>query len=163
MKMPIEILPYSPLFKEAVIQLILSIQQKEFGIPITRADQPDLENICAFYQQGKGNFWIAKRGNMVIGTTALVDLQNGEGALRKVFVDASYRGKPWCVAKSLLDTMLAWAKTQQMQTVFLGTTSVFLAAHRFYEKNGFDEIKSEELPETFPRMALDSKFYRKTV
>lgn len=34
-----------------------------------------------------------------------------------------------------------------------------LAAHRFYEKNGFRELARSELPERFPVMAVDSKFY----
>ncbi|MGO7422080.1 GNAT family N-acetyltransferase, partial [Rhizobium ruizarguesonis] len=43
---------------------------------------------------------------------------------------------------------------------FLGTTDKFVAAHRFYEKNGFTEIAKSALPRTFPLMAVDSKFYR---
>jgi hypothetical protein len=44
--------------------------------------------------------------------------------------------------------------------VYLGTTPLYLAAHRFYEKSGFVEIKREELPEGFPVMEVDRKFYR---
>ena len=43
--------------------------------------------------------------------------------------------------------------------VLLGTTEKFVAAQRFYEKNGFAEIEREELPVTFPLMAVDVKFY----
>jgi N-acetylglutamate synthase-like GNAT family acetyltransferase len=46
-----------------------------------------------------------------------------------------------------------------VREIFLGTTSAFLAAHRFYEKNGFGEIAKTELPAAFPVMAIDSKFY----
>ncbi|MES1217848.1 MAG: GNAT family N-acetyltransferase, partial [Bacteroidota bacterium] len=39
----------------------------------------------------------------------------------------------------------------------------FIAAQRFYEKNGFKEIRKQELPETFPVMEVDIKFYRFSV
>ena len=35
------------------------------------------------------------------------------------------------------------------------------AAHRFYEKQGFTLIDPAELPASFPRMAVDSRFYRR--
>ena len=47
-----------------------------------------------------------------------------------------------------------------VREVYLGTTAKFLAAHRFYEKNGFVEIDHSELPESFPVMVVDTKFYR---
>ncbi|MBB2688201.1 UNVERIFIED_ORG: RimJ/RimL family protein N-acetyltransferase [Rhizobium etli] len=37
---------------------------------------------------------------------------------------------------------------------------MFVAAHRFYEKNGFTEIARSALPRAFPLMAVDNKFYR---
>ena len=47
-----------------------------------------------------------------------------------------------------------------LKTIYLGTTEKFLAAHRFYEKSGFELIEPESLPATFPRMAVDKRFYR---
>ena len=44
--------------------------------------------------------------------------------------------------------------------VFLGTRPEMLAAHRFYEKHGFVRIEESELSPSFPRMRLDSIFYR---
>ncbi len=32
--------------------------------------------------------------------------------------------------------------------------------HRFYEKNGFEEINPDTLPASFPRMTIDTKFYK---
>ncbi len=52
----ITIVPFSKLYQSGVEDVILPIQQTEFGIPITLADQPDLIDIPSFYQKGKGNF-----------------------------------------------------------------------------------------------------------
>jgi hypothetical protein len=50
-----------------------------------------------------------------------------------------------------------------VRELYLGTTAKYLAAHRFYEKNGFREIARTALPESFPVMAVDTKFYTRTL
>jgi N-acetylglutamate synthase-like GNAT family acetyltransferase len=137
----------------------LPIQREEFGIAITAEDQPDLFDIPGFYQRGAGNFWLALHEGRVVGTVALVDIGGGLGALRKMFVHRDYRGGQPGVARALLDTLRGWARERGLQAIYLGTTAKYLAAHRFYEKNGFREVAAAELPPSFPRMAVDTKFY----
>ncbi|MGO4381156.1 GNAT family N-acetyltransferase [Pseudoduganella sp. RAF53_2] len=156
----IEIVPYEPAYQDGVVSVILPIQREEFGVPITLEAQPDLLDIPGFYQQGSGNFWVALDEREVIGTISLLDIGNGQAALRKMFVKAAYRGKEHGVAQRLMNELVAWSGAHGVREVFLGTTSFFLAAHRFYEKNGFDEIRKDELPPTFHFMPVDSKFYR---
>jgi len=149
--------------QEQVLQLILNIQQQEYDIPITKADQPDLLSIESFYQQGNGNFWVACDGDQVVGTIALLDIGNAQVALRKMFVQAEYRGKVWNTATLLLQQVITWAQQQQITQIYLGTTVQFIAAHRFYEKNGFQEIEVIQLPASFPVMPVDKKFYQLSV
>ncbi len=146
--------------QEELIQMILTIQQREFAIAITRDDQPDLANIPHFYQQGNGNFWLALHGTKVVGSVGLIDIGNHQVALRKMFVDAGFRGPQCAVAQSLLSTVLNWVNQKGVHSIFLGTTDKFLAAHRFYEKQGFERISQGELPPTFPVMHVDTVFYR---
>jgi GNAT superfamily N-acetyltransferase len=153
--------PYGGENPDAIYDLILPIQREEFGVAITREAQPDLADIPAFYQQGHGNFWLAVRSGAVVGTIALKDIGNGQVALRKMFVRRQERGSG--VAKALLDTALVWARARGVTDIFLGTTALYLAAHRFYEKNGFVEIDKSDLPGTFPVMAVDTKFYHYTL
>lgn len=143
----------------AIAAVILPIQQLEFGVPITLDAQPDLGNIRDFYQHGCGNFWVAEANGSVVGTIALLDIGGGNAALRKMFVAERFRGKEHGVAQSLLRNLLKWAAEKGVERVYLGTTAKFLAAHRFYEKNGFTEIAREQLPESFPIMSVDTKFY----
>jgi GNAT superfamily N-acetyltransferase len=158
----IAIEPYSDAYKKGVRDLILDIQQKEFQVDIDIERQPDLLDIPGFYQKNKGNFWIAKSGDVVIGTISLLDIGNHQGALRKMFVDKQYRGKEHGAAQKLLYALFDWAIDKGIQEIFLGTTEKFIAAHRFYEKNGFREIPKNDLPETFPVMQVDVKFYKFT-
>ena len=146
--------------QKSVIDLILEIQQKEFEIPIRLEDQPDLLRIPEFYQQGNGNFWVAVHEDQVVGTVSLVDIGNGQCALRKMFVRKAFRGPVHRTATLLLQALREWATERAVHDVYLGTTAKFLAAHRFYEKSGFDEISADDLPKSFPRMAVDTKFYR---
>lgn len=154
---------YQPSDQEQVLQLILNIQQQEYNIPITKEDQPDLLTIDSFYQQGNGNFWVACDGDHVVGTIALLDIGNQQVALRKMFVQAEYRGKVWNTATLLLQKSISWAQQQQVTQIYLGTTLQFIAAHRFYEKHGFQEIEVIQLPASFPVMQVDKKFYQLSV
>jgi len=151
--------PFRPADEPAVLDVILPIQQAEFGIAITAADQPDLRDIPGFYQSGRGAFLVAELDGAVIGTIGLRDIGNGQGALRKMFVKAAFRGREFGVAQALLDRLLATARAAGVAQVILGTTDKFLAAHRFYEKHGFVRVAPEDLPPAFPRMAVDSRFY----
>ncbi len=153
---------FSAADQRGVIDVILPIQNQEFGIPISEQQQPDLHDIQQLYQRGTGDFWIARCDGKVVGTLGLKDIGNAQAALRKMFVSAPYRGRDYGVAALLLKALLQHAQAEKVKDVFLGTTDKFLAAHRFYEKNGFQEIPVSALPEAFPLMAVDSKFYRLT-
>lgn len=155
----IEIVPFSKEHKAGVIDVILPIQQSEFGMSITLKDQPDLDDIPGFYQRGSGNFWVALSGAQVVGTISLLDIGGAQGALRKMFVRSEYRGPNHQVARRLLETLIEWCQEKKIREVFLGTTAKFVAAHRFYEKWGFAEIPKADLPAAFPLMSVDSKFY----
>ncbi|MGG0463733.1 GNAT family N-acetyltransferase [Priestia aryabhattai] len=151
--------PYTSKYQQQVVDLILHIQQQEYQIPITEKDQPDLFKIENFYQQGNGNFWVAVCNEKVVGSVALIDIGSRQVALRKMFVAKSYRGATFKTAYRLLHTAIAWAKEKEVEGIYLGTTLQYRAAHRFYEKNGFQAIDKEKLPANFPVMNVDKKFY----
>lgn len=50
--MSVSIAPYADAQRDGVRDLIVPIQQQEFDIPITYADQPDLQDIPGFYRKG---------------------------------------------------------------------------------------------------------------
>lgn len=158
-----EVVPFRPEFQRQVLDLIVGIQRDEFGLPISAEQQPDLRRIPGFYQVRSGNFWVALRGADVVGTIALLDIGASQGALRKMFVHPDFRGSRVGTSKRLLDELFAWSVCHALRDVFLGTTPQFLAAHRFYEKNGFREIGRSALPAAFPIMEVDEKFYHRSL
>ena len=88
------------------------------------------------------------------------DIENGQAALRKMFVAERCRGPSVRVGAKLLESLLIHARQKHLKSIYLGTTEQFVAAHRFYEKNGFVPIDVRSLPPTFPLMAVDTRFYR---
>jgi len=154
---------YSAKYKNEIIALILNIQNNEFDIAITSDQQPDLHRIQDYYQTGRGNFWVAVKAGNVIGTISLIDIGNSQAALRKMFVHKDYRGSIHGTANHLLSELLDWSKSKSIQEIYLGTTSKFHAAYRFYEKNHFIEIEKSMFPKNFPVMEVDTKFYKLTL
>lgn len=157
----VQLRPFETDDTAGIIDLILTIQREEFGLAITSADQPDLYAIPDFYLRGRGAFLVAVDEGLVVGTAALKDIGGGQAALRKMFVAATHRGRDKGVASQLLDRLLGEAAQAGVSEIFLGTTEVLRAAHRFYEKNGFHPIAPDALPESFPRMAVDTRFYHR--
>jgi N-acetylglutamate synthase-like GNAT family acetyltransferase len=159
----IEVVAHSEALQQGVVDLILAIQRDEFAFDIGAKDQPDLLDVGNFYQTGAGNFWVALADSEVVGTIALRDIGNRQGALRKMFVKASHRGREHAIASRLLRQLLESATASRVRELFLGTTEKFIAAHRFYEKNDFARIRVEALPAGFPRMSLDTRFYHRSL
>ena len=162
--MKIQIIPYQKQYDDAIASLIVSVQQHEFNVKITLEDQPDLQDIDKFYRKGSGNFWCAlsPEGELV-GTIALIDIGNGMGAIRKMFVRHDWRGKEKNVARDLLNILESWALQHTIAKLYLGTVEQLKAAQRFYEREGFTLTDINDLPASFPRMAVDTIFYQKTL
>ncbi len=158
-----KVVPFRSEFESQVVDLILEIQRDEFGMRISREQQPDLRLISTFYQVEDGNFWVALSGSDVVGTIALLDIGSSQGALRKMFVHRQFRGGQAGAAMCLLDTLITWSAAHSVEDIFLGTTPHFVAAHRFYEKHRFCEIAKSSLPSAFPIMEVDTKFYHRRV
>jgi N-acetylglutamate synthase-like GNAT family acetyltransferase len=151
---------YTEKYKTAIPELILNIQNNEFNVPVTLSDQPDLLDIKNFYFKKNGSFWVATENEKLIGTIALIDFDNGQAALRKMFVHKDYRGKEKGVGQLLLNTLLAWSKQKNITEIYLGTVEQLYAAKRFYVKNGFEKIDKASLPENFPLMQVDTEFFK---
>ena len=156
--------PYTAADEDAVLAHILVIQQGEFGVAVTAEEQPDLRAVRDVYQSGTGGFWVAERDGRIVGTIGLIGFGNGQGALRKMFVAAEARGQnPGCeagVGARLLAILIDHARAAGIKTITLGTVEKLHAARRFYAKNGFVEVASDDLPAGFPRMPVDTLFFR---
>jgi GrpB-like predicted nucleotidyltransferase (UPF0157 family)/GNAT superfamily N-acetyltransferase len=158
----IRIAPWTEHDRADVVSFIVSIQRDEFGLPITADDQPDLADVERWYRVPGGEMFVARDGaepNGVAGTVAALVVEDNTVALRKMFVAERHRGSG--LAAELMETIVGWARRSGYRTILLGTTSRMHAAHRFYEKHGFEPIAADDLPAEFPRMSVDDRFYRR--
>ena len=155
----LQIIPIGNSHSAQVIDLILPIQQIEFGVPITLKDQPDLLDIEKNYHATGGNFWGVIHDKKVVGTIALIGIGNGQGVIRKMFVNKDFRGKEFGLAQQLLENLIEYCKSENITDLYLGTVDILKAAMRFYERNNFVKIEKKDLPATFPIMAADNVFY----
>jgi GNAT superfamily N-acetyltransferase len=152
-----------PIYNEycnQIIDIILTIQQVEFNLPITIDHQPDLLDIETNYHKGGGCFWGAFIDGNLIGTIAIINCGNETGCIRKMFVKKEFRGREFGTAQLLLNTLLQYCRDQQLNHIYLGTVHQLKAAHRFYERNGFAAINVIDLPAYFPLMKTDNMFYQ---
>lgn len=145
-------------YSKEIIDLVLNIQQKEFNVPITIEDQPDLMQIEDFYFAKGGSFWGAFINGELVGTIALVKFDEKAAAIRKMFVKKEFRGKEYGIAQKLLETLIAYCQKNGIEEVYLGTVSILKAALRFYERNHFEIIEKGLLPSKFPLMNADNVF-----
>ena len=144
-----DIVEFQPEYRDQVIELI-DRNLKELGvIPNVEGlvDDTDLFKIPQIYS-GKGRFWVALDGGVVVGTVAIRDLGDNKAKLNRMFVIKDLHGVGF--GQRLLDKALVFAKKQGFREVRLNTHRVMKRAHRFYEKNGFQRIGEGE----------DKHFYR---
>jgi N-acetylglutamate synthase and related acetyltransferases len=136
----IAITTFDATLPEGVVDLILAVENDEFGFSLSFADQPDLKNIQDSYVNTGGRFWIALDGSKVVGTTALYNLGNGDLALRKMFVLREFRGGQPSLAQHLLDEAFQWARAGEFKRIFLDTPAS--SRRRFASTGGMDSLKS---------------------
>jgi len=159
----IRIATLEPSLQQAVVALILEIENSEFGFGLSIDDQPDLIDIQRSYVTSGGQFWVALHESKVVGTAAVFNLGNGDLDLRKMFVIREYRGGRPSLAQRFLDEAFSWACSRGYKRVFLETSSKFAAAIRLYERNGFTAILPTQLPVGFPIIRVAEHFFMKSI
>ncbi len=149
----LKIIPLEKNQEERARHFILDILENEYKYK--RKKRPDLEEISAHYQEGRGDFLVALLKDEVVGTIALKEYPGGRGYLKRFFVKSSLRGKG--LGKQLFAPLLQAAKTNGFKEIYLGVSEDMNGAVPFYEKQGFRRIES--LPSDFPKFS-DTAFYR---
>lgn len=140
----LKIINYNDKYRDEIISLVLDIQNNEFKINLSLAEQSDLMNINESYIVGGGNFWIALNDDKVIGTVALMMKENNCAVLKKFFVKSEFRSKK--IGFKLYNELLSYAKEKGVKHIILDTPSVARKSHKFYEKAGFKKVTKAELP-----------------
>ena len=104
------------------------------------------------YSPPDGGIWIAVVDGHVCGCVALRPLHAGTAEVKRMFVDAQYRGRG--LGRALLESLIEGARARGYATLRLGTLDDMLAAQALYHSLGFtrvDRYRQDEL--------IDTRFY----
>ena len=111
-------------------------------------EQPDLLDITSSYINCGGNFWLAVAGGHVVGTIALMKIDDDWCVLKKFFVRADFRSQR--VGLALYAGLLDFAKAGGFRHIILDTPSIAGKSHSFYKRAGFRQISKPEIEYHYP-------------
>ena len=117
-----------------LIALIEPIYSEYEGVLFLLEEMPELERIATTYTRSDGVFWVAFRGERLVGSIGWVPA--GEGIeLRKLYVARDERRQKLGhrLARLVEDT----ARDRGASFVELWSDVKFTTAHRFYEARGY--------------------------
>lgn len=133
------IVQYSPDDQSEVKKLIISILN-EFGFKYDpKHTDSDLENPMKFYQGGI--FYVLMDNNNIVGTVAVLRVDEKTLKLKRLFLKKDSRGKG--LGLMLLKKAVKFCKTQNFNKIFLHTSPKFKTAIRLYKKFGFQIAKND--------------------
>ncbi|MDQ2666827.1 MAG: GNAT family N-acetyltransferase [Gemmatimonadota bacterium] len=121
-----------------------------------RASTPGVEYVYADaaglpgpYVQPHGGLWLAVADSTGIGCVALRPVDERSAEVKRMFVDARWRGRG--VGRSLLQALITGARERDYSTLRLGTLDDMNAAQALYRSLGFrpiDRYRGDELIDT---------------
>lgn len=148
----INIVEYQKNHQTGINEMMINISS-EFEIGIFSNETPQTPLIPDVY-------WVALIDGNIIGTVGL-SLINDYAILKRMFIKKEFRGASIGLSNMLLKKAVSYCVSSKISEIYLGTMAQFIAAQRFYKKNGFDQILKNELPNDFMLNPLDSVFFRK--
>lgn len=93
-----------------------------------------------------GVIYLAKAGEEIVGTAALIKEGEGEYEFAKMAVTAAWQGKG--ISRQLIDKCMETAKLWKAHKLSLFSNSQLKTAIQLYEKYGFRHVKVEHSPFT---------------
>jgi GNAT superfamily N-acetyltransferase len=112
----------------------------------------DAERMPGPYVPPDGGIWLALTGDIGIGCVALRPMEPGVAEVKRMFVDAGWRGRG--IGRALLEALITGARARGYHLLRLGTLDDMHAAQRLYDSLGFtpvDRYRADEL--------IDTRFY----
>ncbi|HEX6598189.1 MAG TPA: GNAT family N-acetyltransferase [Gemmatimonadaceae bacterium] len=119
------------------------------GVEYMRADA---ERMPGPYVPPRGGLWLAVHYDIGVGCVALRPLDDDSAEVKRMFVDAAWRGRG--VGRALMETVVAGARERGYRMLRLGTLDDMKVAQRLYESLGFRPIERYR-----PDELVDTRFY----
>ena len=128
-----------------------------FEAYIERALAEEIDRITAYYGERDGGFWVAVKGDKVVGTFGLERASNDAMELRRMYVDHLAR------RQGIARQMLQWAEDEcrrrNVAWLELSTAEIQQAALALYRNAGYRLVR-EETAETLSNKTVGSGIRR---
>ena len=112
-----------------------------FDAYIERALSEEINRIPAYYGERDGGFWVALRGDKVVGTFGLERASDTAMELRRMYVDPSARRQG--IARQMLQFAEGECRRRKIARLELSTAEIQSAAIALYESSGYRRVREE--------------------
>ena len=138
--MKIEIIPYRQEYAKDFKELNIAWLEKFFWVE--PHDEEVLGNPDKYILQPGGNIFFVKAGDEIIGTVALMKMEEGVFELTKMAITPRYQGKQ--LGQKLMEHTIEYARTQGWKHLIIYSNRKLENAIYIYKKYGFEEIPIEQ-------------------
>jgi GNAT superfamily N-acetyltransferase len=112
-----------------------------FEVYIERALAEEIDRISAYYDERDGGFWVAVKGDKVVGTFGLERASDDAMELRRMYVDPSARRQG--IARRMLQFAEDECRNRNVPRLQLSTLEIQQAALALYRNAGYRLIREE--------------------
>jgi GNAT superfamily N-acetyltransferase len=143
---------------EGARRLVLAHADARASTPGVEHMRADAARLPGPYVPPHGGLWVAVAGETTIGCVALKPIDDEAAEVKRMFVDAGWRGSG--IGRALLEALVAGARKRGYTTLRLGTLHDMDAAQSLYRSLGFvpiERYRPDELVDTrFFELALNA-------
>jgi GNAT superfamily N-acetyltransferase len=124
----------------AVTELVLGVLA-EFGFTAKVGGvEHDLREMLQRYAGAGVGFWVAERGDGVVGTVGVRKKEGRTCELKRLYLRSTERGTG--LGQRLYEHAEAFARSAGYERIWLESSRRFARAHRLYRRNGFVLLES---------------------
>jgi GNAT superfamily N-acetyltransferase len=133
--------PYVTADRDAVMRLVGEVLAEHGFSLATGGLERDLAEAHATYGGARAGFWVAVRGEEVVGTVAVRPRSEDTCEIKRLYLRADMRGAG--LGQALYAHAEAFARAAGYGSIWLDSSRRFQKARALYERNGF--VLLEEL------------------
>ncbi len=123
-----------------VRQLVLDVLEGE-GFVYDPVKDSDLEDICGYYIDNGGVFYIGTIDGVAVGTGAIRRINSKKCEIKRIYVKQEFRGRGF--GEELFLKALEFARTH-FHVVTLKTDRSLIEAINMYQKHGFSVVNEND-------------------
>jgi len=126
-----------------IIDLITDIWAEYDCILDTEKEEKYLLAPEDYFHSKDGEFWVVAERNQIVGTVAVIMLDENTAELKSLYVRRNFRQQG--LGENLIKLAVKFASIKGRNEIILWSDTRFIEAHKLYEKIGFKRLGKREL------------------